>query len=173
VASQQVLHETRHIKLHENSDTTTFVFHYGRKDLDVEENRAEFLRTIRKQNDLFAKHVNEGNDFKIDEQGVIVGADYHLSYRNGELYMAPFIHSPIALFHEQFRFDKPWALHAIVDTDVMTYLDSLAVATASPDCRSCTWIKKCAMRGVHRVMNLLETDRCLSVMSQLPLINKE
>lgn len=173
VANHTVLHETRHIKLHENSDTTTFVFHYGRQDLTVKENRDEFLRTIRKQNDLFAKHVNDGYDFKIDEQGVVVGADYHLAYRNGELYMAPFINSPIALFHDQFRFDKPWTLDSIIEADVMTYLESLDQATHSPDCHDCKWIKKCAMRGVHRVQKLLDTDRCLSVISQMSLMNKE
>lgn len=173
LARHDVLHETRHIKLHENNDTTTFVFHYGRKDLTVKENRDEFLRTIRKQNDLFAEHVNQGYEFKLDEQGVIVGADYHLAYRDGELYMAPFINSPIAIFHDAFKFDKPWSLQSIVDEDTLTYFDSLTHATASEDCHNCKWIKKCAMRGVHRVMNLLETDRCLSVLSQVNLLNKE
>lgn len=173
LASHEVLHETRHIKLHENNDTTTFVFHYGRRDLNNQDDREEFHRTIVKQNDLFAKHVNEGNDFKIDEQGLIVGADYHLAYRDGELYMAPFINSPIALFHDQFRFDKPWSLQAIVDADTFTYLDSLERATHSPDCHDCKWIKKCAMRGVHRVQALFGTHECLSVLSQLPLMNKE
>lgn len=173
VASHQVLHETRHIKLHEHNDTTTFVFHYGRRDLREKENRAEFLRTIKKQNDLFAKHFNQGYEFKIDEQGIIVGADYHLAYRNGELYMAPFINSPIALFHDDFKFDKPWSLQSIVDRDVETYLDSLGKAMSSPDCQGCKWIKKCAMRGVHRMMDLLETDECLSVLSQIDLMNKE
>jgi len=167
LVNQDSLHETRHIKLFERSDTTTFVFHYGRTDLDVPENREEFLRTILKQNDLFAKQVDDGYPFKIDDLGPTVGTDYHLSYRKGQLYMAPFINSPIALFDDQFSFEKPWKLDDIIASDVGTYFKSIEKGMFSPDCKGCDFLSNCSTRGVQRVQEVLRTNKCLSILGQL------
>lgn len=165
--NEQVLHDTRHIELFEKSDTTTFVFHYGRRDLNVEDDREEFLRTIVKQNEAFANQVEKGYEFKVDDLGEHVGADYHLAYRDGELYLAPFINSPIATFHPDFKFEKPWTLDNLQRSDQDTFFESVARAAESPDCSGCRFVSKCATRGVQRVQRLLGTDQCLSILGKL------
>jgi hypothetical protein len=165
--NEEVLYATRHIELFEKSDTTTFVFHYGRRDLSVKEDRDEFLRAILKQNQTFANQVDAGYEFTVDDLSAHVGADYHLAYRNGDLYIAPFINSPIAVFHPDFKFEKPWTLDSIQRSDQDTFFESITRASQSNDCSGCRFVSKCATRGVHRVQRLLETDRCLSILGKL------
>jgi len=167
VVSEETLHKTRHIELFEKSDTTTFVFHYGRRDLSVNEDREEFLRTILKQNEMFANQVDKGYEFKIDDLGEHVGCDYHLAYRNGDLYIAPLINSPITIFHDDFKFKKPWTLDKIQQADQETFFESITRAGESNECSRCRFVSKCATRGVHRVQRLLGTHECLSVLGKL------
>jgi hypothetical protein len=166
--TEEVLYETRHIQLFKRSDTTTFVLHNGRRDLTVKSNREEFVRTILKQNAVFANQLDKGYEFKIDDLDSHVGSDYHLSYRDGELYIAPLINSPIAVFHPDFKFDKPWTLDSIQRSDQQTYFKSVEHATTLTSCSGCHFVSKCATRGVHRLQRLLETDQCLSILGHLP-----
>lgn len=167
IVNEKSLYDTRHIKLYDKSGTTTFVFHHGRKDLTIKANADEFLRTILKQNEAFSNQIKKGYELTIDDLGEPVGMDFHLSYRDGELYIAPLINSPIAVFHDEFKLSKPWTVDGLWDQDQDRFFESLTLAKNSPDCSGCRFVSKCASRGVHRVQKILDTTKCLSVLGTI------
>lgn len=81
--------------------------------------------------------------------------------------MAPFVNSPIALFHPDFKFDKPWDLDSLIESDQTEFFKSIEQASHTEVCSGCHFVSTCATRGVHRLQHLLETDRCLSILGQL------
>lgn len=173
LVNEKTLHETRHIELYPKSDTTTFVFHHGRGGFADKKNKESFRRTIILQNKMFAEHANKELPFKIDEVEPLVGADYHLAYRDGQLYMSPFINSPIACFDEEYMIKTEWSVDGLYIHDNLKYIENLERAMNTFKCSQCKWLTRCAMRGVHSVNHLLETKECLSVLSELTISIKE
>lgn len=161
------IYNTSHLKLHKHTHTD-FIIPHGRQNLRDPEVSASFLETIHSLNNLllrtYATKSNDGNDFDLVELNTNEGEDWDVIYRNGEMYLPPFIVEAFTSFDESFKIPKPWSYEATNDLDFDNNLRSIEIAISNNICGSCKHMAKCAERGVQMVMDIVNSDKCISVL---------
>lgn len=166
--TQDIVRRAFNIDLHPTSHTD-FLLPHGRESLRDPNNQERFLISIHHLNDLLIQaydHSLEENEiFGIVELDVAEGEDWDLVYRNGELYLPPFIVEAFTSFEPEFIVQGPWTFNNIFQQDQEGILEASLLAESNGICGGCEFIGKCAERGMQQIMEITKSDRCISAAS--------
>lgn len=149
-----------------------FILPHGRDSLRDVTNRDKFLSSLHHLNDLLLKTYQIGvekNDiYDIVELQLSEGEDWDLVYRNGELYIPPFIVEAFASFEPEYKVSGEWTFDSIFDQKTKGFFEAIEIAQTNGICTGCEFIAKCAERGVQKIMEITKSDRCISLAKTTP-----
>lgn len=136
-----------------------FPFAHSRKGFNnllvVEEFKADLTEFI-----TFMKTRVNTRSFRPLQPAILEGFEF--TYRGGLLYSVPVVVENLPLFHPMFELSRPWTAARIYEHRETPYYDSLEQYIDHPECGDCMFLDHCARGGVHQIMNLIGTDKCLT-----------
>jgi hypothetical protein len=163
--TQDIVRRAFSIDLHPTSHTD-FLLPHGRESLRDPHNQERFLVSIHHLNNLLIEAYDESRlvdeTFGIVELDVAEGEDWDLVYRNSELYLPPFVVEAFTSFEPEFAIQGPWTFNNIFQQDQEGILEAVALAASNGICRGCEFVGKCAERGMQQVIDITQSDKCIS-----------
>jgi hypothetical protein len=163
--TKDLLTRMYHTELHPTSHND-FILPHGRDSLRDPENQTRFLTSLHHLNRLLIDArlaaTERGEHFDIVELQLSEGEDWDVVYRNGELFVPPFIVEAFSSFEPEHRVDGPWTFESIFAQEEAGMFECLSLAQSNGICGGCEFVAKCAERGVQKVMAITNADRCIS-----------
>jgi hypothetical protein len=142
---------------------TDLVLPHSRADLREAGPSKHFLNSI---DDIRAKMVNArkkyGISVDIAEVKKSEGKDWDIFYKAGNLYMTPFLLEGLASFDTIFKIEKEWSFHGLYEHYTERLVDQIGWAINAKECASCQFVGDCAERGIHDLMRINSTEKCIS-----------
>lgn len=136
-----------------------FPFNHSRKGfgnlLVAEEFKADLTEFI----DFMKTRVNT-KSFRPLQPAVLEGFEF--TYRGGELYSVPVVVENLPVFHPKFLLPRPWNAATVYGYKEEAYYSNLEKYVVHPTCGDCCFLDHCARGDVHRIMELIGTDKCLT-----------
>ena len=136
-----------------------FPFAHSRKGfgnlLVVDEFKADLVEFV----DFMKTRVNT-RGFRPLQPAILEGFEF--TYRGGLLYSVPVVVESLPMFHPMFVVDRPWTAQSIYAYKEQHYYNNLETFLEHPECGDCMFLDHCARGDVHRIMNLIGTDKCLT-----------
>jgi hypothetical protein len=105
--------------------------------------------------------------FEIVELQMNEGEDWDVVYRNGEMFVPPFIVEAFSSFEPEHRVDGPWTFENIFRQEEDGMIECLSLAQTNGICDGCEFIAKCAERGVQKVMTITDSEHCISTAREM------
>jgi hypothetical protein len=168
--TKDILTRAYHVDLHPTSHSD-FILPHGRESLREPHNQQRFLTSLHHLNRLLIEArtaANErGEHFEIVELQLNEGEDWDVVYRNGEVFVPPFIVEAFSSFEPEHRVDGEWSFENIYAQEERGMFESMALAQTNGICENCEFIAKCAERGVQQVMAITNADRCISTAREM------
>lgn len=163
--TQDIVRRAFSIDLHPTSHTD-FLLPHGRESLREPYNQERFLISIHHLNDLLIQAYDqsrmENETFGIVELDVAEGEDWDLVYRNGDLYLPPFVVEAFTSFEPEFIIQGDWTFSNIFQQDQFGMLEAMVLGETNGICGGCEFVGKCAERGMQQVIDIVQSDRCIS-----------
>lgn len=167
--TEEIVRKAFSVNLHPTSHTD-FLLPHGRQSLRDPHNQERFLISLHHLNDLLVQAYDASREvdeeFGIVELDVAEGEDWDLVYRNGDLYLPPFIVEAFTSFEPEFKIQGDWTFENIFNQDQAGILEASAMAETNGICGDCEFVGKCAERGVQAIIDITGSDRCLSTAPQ-------
>lgn len=142
---------------------TDLVLPHTRADMRNIESSKHFLDSIE---DIRNKMVNArkkyGNSVDIAEVKKSEGRDWDIFYKAGDLYMTPFLLEGLACFDEVYKIKKEWTFNGLYEHYTEKLLKQIDWALNAPECSNCQFVGDCAERGIHDLMQINNTTKCIS-----------
>lgn len=140
------------------------VLPHTRLNLRNEYVAGSFIDAVKKlKNLLVSARGTYGKDqISIAEIDPTEGTDWDIFYRDGKLYMTPFILEGLASFDEIFEIAQDWTFDNLYQYHNDSIVNQLNWADTVDDCKQCRFKLLCAERGVHKLMKITNTSECIS-----------
>lgn len=168
--THDILTRAYHVDLHPTSHSD-FILPHGRDSLRDPVNRERFLTSLHHLNGLLIesrKAANARNEhFEIVELQMNEGEDWDVVYRNGEMYVPPFIVEAFSSFEPEHRVDGPWSFENIFAQEEEGMFECITLAQSNGVCDGCEFVAKCAERGVQKVMEITNAQTCISTAREM------
>lgn len=170
--TKELMRRTLDVALHERPHID-FILPQGREDLGQPEIQQRLLASIMRLNELMVEIKQEsvtdgGFAFDINELQSQEGEDWDLIYRNGELYLPPFVLEAFTSFDPSYRLPGEWTYRAIYEQEEARKLQQLSYALKTDRCGQCPHVMVCIERGMLDVMEKLKVTHCISAVGMLP-----
>ena len=134
----------------------------SRTNLRDKEKSIAFINAAKKLKSIKAlARTKYGNTIDVAEVKDSEGRDWDIFYKAGKLYLTPFLLEGLANFDEAFEIKTDWTLSGLYDTYNSGIMNSLDFAYNS-NCKDCQFIPQCAERGIHTLMQIMNTQECIS-----------
>lgn len=138
-----------------------FPFAHSRKGLDNIIVAEELKHDLNEFLEFVKTRVNTLN-FRPLLPAILEGLEF--IYRDGHLYSVPVVVENFPLFINEFELSKPWTVDTVLDYKMTRYSDNLMEFIEHPECGDCCFLDQCARSDVHRIMKLVNSDKCLTNM---------
>lgn len=142
---------------------TDLVLPHTRANLREPEPSKHFLDSVE---DIRNKMVNARKKYGISVDVAEVkkseGRDWDIFYKAGNLYMTPFLLEGLACFDDVYKIETDWTFSGLYNHYTENLLDQIDWATTAPECSTCQFAGDCAERGIHDLMRINNTTRCIS-----------
>lgn len=163
--TEDIMKRAYHVDIHPTSHSD-FILPHGRESLREPGNQERFLSSLHMLNDLLVRSrkiaKENGEHFEIVELQMNEGEDWDVIYRNGELYVPPFVVEAFTSFEPEHKVEGPWTFDNIFAQEEMGMFECLQLAQTNGICNGCEFVAKCAERGLQKVMEITNSDRCIS-----------
>ena len=144
-----------------------FAFQHGRNNINDPLQAASFLRSFRMLNEQYVADLAKRNHTvarHIPFQLMFDTKGGELIYSKGDLYVRPVLNERVTIFHEYTKFRGPWTAENYYD-EIFTRLNrNLDLAQGFDDCKQCLHMATCADRGIHDLMHLTHTRKCVTLL---------
>lgn len=155
------------LKVYESSNLKDFaadlVLPHTRADMRSPEHSKHFLDSVE---DIRKKMVSARKRYGIAVDVAEVkkseGRDWDIFYKAGNLYMTPFLLEGLACFDDTYKIKNSWEFSGLHQHYIDRLLDQIDWATNNPECSSCQFMGDCAERGIHDLMQINSTHKCIS-----------
>jgi len=168
--TKDILTRAYHVNLHPTSHSD-FILPHGRESLRDPVNQENFLSSLEHLNRLLIQSRMAANErqehFEIVELQMNEGEDWDVVYRNGEMFVPPFIVEAFSSFEPEHRVDGPWTFENIFRQEEDGMIECLSLAQTNGICDGCEFIAKCAERGVQKVMTITDSEHCISTAREM------
>jgi len=142
---------------------TDLVLPHTRSNMREQKFSKYFLDSI---DDIRNKMVNArkkyGNSVDIAEVKKSEGKDWDIFYKAGDLYMTPFLLEGLACFDDVYKIKNEWSFNGLYEHYTEKLLNQIDWALKAPECASCQFVGDCAERGIHDLMQINNTTKCIS-----------
>jgi hypothetical protein len=139
------------------------VLPHTRANLRESEPSKHFLDSVE---DIRYKMVNARKKYGISVDVAEVkkseGRDWDIFYKAGNLYMTPFLLEGLACFDDLYRINNDWSFNGLYHHYTDRFLEQLDWAHNNPECSRCQFAGDCAERGIHDLMIINNTTKCIS-----------
>ncbi|MGY8864587.1 MAG: hypothetical protein ACKVJK_03045 [Methylophagaceae bacterium] len=165
--TEELIVKTHHSPLMEGFDCG-LVLPHGRTNLRLEMNRLSFFNATMKLKDYMVSARQKYKD-KVDVYDLLPqeGKDFDVVYKAGKLYMTPFVMDAFLSFEDEFLVKKEWTFDGLYEDYLEGFLSQTEWALTNPVCKNCQMLPICAERGVHSLMQIMETTECISPAKEL------
>lgn len=165
--TEELIVKTHNSPLMEGFDCG-LVLPHGRTDLSLEFNRLSFYEaTMKLKKYMISGKLKYGDKVDVYELQPQEGKDFDVIYKAGKLYMTPFVIDAMTIFDPKFEVRNEWTFDGLYQTYMNEFLDQVEWATNNPVCKNCQMLPHCAERGVHSLMQVLDTTECISPAREL------
>ena len=142
---------------------TDIVLPQTRANLREPEVSSAFLKATHKlKTTMAAARKKYGYTVEIAETMTHEGKDWDIFYKAGKLYMTPFLLEGLACFDEKFEVTSDWTFDGLYSYYVDGLVSQIDWALNNEDCSSCQFVGMCAERGIHTLMQVVGTNKCIS-----------
>ena len=143
--------------------TADLVLAQSRADLRKQKNAESFIAAAKKLKLIKASARKlYGESVDIAEVKDSEGRDWDIFYKAGKLYLTPFILEGLANFDEMFEIKNEWTLEGVYNSYTEGLVQQFDWAHNARECKDCQFIPQCAERGVHTLMQIMNTEDCIS-----------
>jgi len=135
----------------------------SRTNLREQLNSEKFIQSAKKLKTVKAS-AREKYGIKVDIAEIknSEGRDWDIFYKGGKLYLMPFILEGLANFDEVFEVKTDWTVEGLYNSYNQSLIDQYDFAYNARECKNCQLIAQCSERGVHSLMQILNTEDCIS-----------
>lgn len=135
----------------------------ARADLRKKDNAQDFIEAARRLKSIMASARSKyGQSVDIAEVKDSEGRDWDIFYKAGKLYLTPFLLEGLANFDESFEIKGDWSLSGLYESYNNSLVNQINWASESAECNNCQFIAQCAERGIHTLMQIMNTEECIS-----------
>lgn len=159
-----------------------FTLPHGRSKLETELVSKNFLDSIKILNAFYLRDMKRRGALlerrHVPYQLMNPRHSGEVLWHNGELYIRPVINERFTVISESRRFPKPWTYENFEIVSLEMTNRSLEKGLKLDDCASCDHLMTCANRGIHEVMDITGSDKCIMLLKDyghlcIPLQNEE
>ena len=139
------------------------VLGHARADLRKPDKAIGFIESAKRLKSIMASARSKyGTSIDIAEVKDSEGRDWDIFYKAGKLYLTPFLLEGLANFDEQFEIKNEWNLSGVYDSYNESISNQLEFAYNNIECKDCQFIPQCGERGIHTLMQIMNTTECIS-----------
>lgn len=167
--NQEIIEKARKMDFFHNIEVD-FTFPHGRRTFNDIINANRFNMSAKQINELLVdtmkKHTVNGKrskeDLTVREFLSHEGMGWDTLYRNGKMYLRPFLVESFTTFDDTFEVKDDWSYEHFYTVREMRNIEQYEFAQTVDDCQGCQFVSLCAQRGVHSMMKLVGANECFS-----------
>lgn len=145
-----------------------FTLPHGRSKLESELVSGNFLDSIKALNTFYLRDMKRraGNLEKRHLPFQLLNPRHsgEVLWHDESLYIRPVINERFTVLNDNRKFMQPWTYGNLVSTSLEMTNRSLEKGMKFDDCANCEHLMTCANRGIHEVMSVTGTDKCIMLL---------